>query len=706
MKKYFDSIISPTGRPVSNATVSVYNYGTTTLATLYGDSAGGSATSNPITTDSNGAFSFYAADGRYSISIEATGYTTQSVTDILLDDPANANAISATTLTATTAITLAGRNVASYSVDGSGNVTGLVGPGSYLLGSAGFVPATNDYAGILAAYNAAVAAGGGVVQLLAVTYTLGGNTLPISSGIKYIGVTPVLSYTTALIPDAFDVALGSATIFQGDGTQPAFKYNSVALGTPASQNAFSRQAVTNCMIANIGFNNFSHAILAGNTNAASFWYSEFSNLYITGGTQWGLSITNFQHCDFRRIYTFGCVNGQYYGNDVPAAILMPGNSSWYDIYSVTRSGTYNGKDRALVFKTIQGGQNEGFLCRIQSNRFGASFVTQAATATAASTSIVVTDGTKFAVDMPVSFSATANGFTTKQIYFVASVAGNTLTLSNTQGGAAITATGATAFNIISSGFPCLEVVALAGANHTAHVFDNLDVEGGGECAILLQNASGNSIRISQTTGPSQSTQGICLRGAGYNEITAFAGASTDFDSGSATSSFYGLRNVGCVQYLGMGIYQDATTSNRVLGLGSAGKTQDKGDLSVILGSFLYPNTGMGIRSQTFGGTSVTLNESHTGAVTLNGTGNFTFTLPTISASNVGIQYNISNQYTATTITLNTNGTQLFNGKAALTSLSILTQGSVTVAAVSGGGNFYWSIIGIGGTYSAGTITGL
>jgi lysophospholipase L1-like esterase len=144
MQKYFDTILSPTGRPIAGATVSVYTYGTTTLASVYSDSAGTTPASNPIGTDVNGSFSFYAADGRYTLSITASGYSTQTITDILLDDPANANAISATTLTATTVnatttnsttvaattMTLAGRNVASYSVDGSGNVTGLVGPNS------------------------------------------------------------------------------------------------------------------------------------------------------------------------------------------------------------------------------------------------------------------------------------------------------------------------------------------------------------------------------------------------------------------------------------------------------------------------------------------------------------------------------------------------------------------------------------------------
>ena len=92
MKKYFDSLINTSGAPVVAASISVYNYGTTTLASLFGDSSGSTTLANPLTSSSAGYFEFYAADGRYTLSISVGGYPVTTITDILLDDPTNASA--------------------------------------------------------------------------------------------------------------------------------------------------------------------------------------------------------------------------------------------------------------------------------------------------------------------------------------------------------------------------------------------------------------------------------------------------------------------------------------------------------------------------------------------------------------------------------------------------------------------------------------
>lgn len=86
MQKYQDAIVNgSTGRPVTGASVAVavLNGG---AATIYSDN-GVTQTSNPLTSDSNGRFSFYAADGRYSLAITGAGITATNVSDILLEDP-------------------------------------------------------------------------------------------------------------------------------------------------------------------------------------------------------------------------------------------------------------------------------------------------------------------------------------------------------------------------------------------------------------------------------------------------------------------------------------------------------------------------------------------------------------------------------------------------------------------------------------------
>ena len=92
MKKYFDSLINSSGAPVVAASISVYNYGTTTLASLFADAAGATTLANPLTSSSAGYFEFYAADGRYTLSISVGGYPVTTISDILLDDPTNASA--------------------------------------------------------------------------------------------------------------------------------------------------------------------------------------------------------------------------------------------------------------------------------------------------------------------------------------------------------------------------------------------------------------------------------------------------------------------------------------------------------------------------------------------------------------------------------------------------------------------------------------
>ena len=92
MQKYINDIIGTSGStlsPITGATCSVYLTGTSTLATLYSDN-GVTPKANPISSSSTGRIEFYAADGRYDISVVKSGYTTVTLADILLEDLADA----------------------------------------------------------------------------------------------------------------------------------------------------------------------------------------------------------------------------------------------------------------------------------------------------------------------------------------------------------------------------------------------------------------------------------------------------------------------------------------------------------------------------------------------------------------------------------------------------------------------------------------
>ena len=87
MQKFSTNVQQTNGDALTAASVTVYTDSAhTTKATIYSDN-GITVTSNPLTTDTNGEFSFYAADGRYYIGVTKTGVTTQYLDDVLLFDP-------------------------------------------------------------------------------------------------------------------------------------------------------------------------------------------------------------------------------------------------------------------------------------------------------------------------------------------------------------------------------------------------------------------------------------------------------------------------------------------------------------------------------------------------------------------------------------------------------------------------------------------
>lgn len=85
MQKYQDVIQRTNGQAVVGASVAVQTYPAGVAATIYSDNSGTVAT-NPLTTDSLGNFSFYAANGRYQLVISGAGITTRTQTDVELYD--------------------------------------------------------------------------------------------------------------------------------------------------------------------------------------------------------------------------------------------------------------------------------------------------------------------------------------------------------------------------------------------------------------------------------------------------------------------------------------------------------------------------------------------------------------------------------------------------------------------------------------------
>lgn len=73
---------------IDGVTVTVLVAGTSTLATIYSDSGCASTKSNPMTSDADGLFSFWANDGNYDIVFEKPDYTfPSSTTPVQLYEP-------------------------------------------------------------------------------------------------------------------------------------------------------------------------------------------------------------------------------------------------------------------------------------------------------------------------------------------------------------------------------------------------------------------------------------------------------------------------------------------------------------------------------------------------------------------------------------------------------------------------------------------
>jgi len=112
MQKFIETITASANGtlvPLSSATVTVRLAGTGTLATLYSANNTSSPQVNPLTSSATGLVAFYAADGRYDITVSKVGFAPVTIGDVLLEDPADGiiKIIDGATITASTMATSA-----------------------------------------------------------------------------------------------------------------------------------------------------------------------------------------------------------------------------------------------------------------------------------------------------------------------------------------------------------------------------------------------------------------------------------------------------------------------------------------------------------------------------------------------------------------------------------------------------------------------
>jgi hypothetical protein len=563
--------------------------------------------------------------------------------------------------------------------------------------------AATDNAAIVAAQAlaaAAVATGGRpVLRFCTGTYKLSAPIVP-AAGVSYLGA-PVVQAQTNLggglyLADGEWTAAGG-TVLQGDGTFACFQANSTDTGTvPANLGA---EQISSTEISGFGIDNFTYGLRLGALNQMGLVWSKLDRLYVKNCSVWGVYLANFSHIKVGQIETTLCQNGMYFATRFDNDSYQPGNSLFNDLYCIIpQDGRDKRKVRGIVFSSYgvtgatKTAMSELHCGRIQVNGYNRALLTVTATFTNTSTSIGVPDGTQFMPGMLVNFTTAANGFNATQMYVVKSVSSNTITLSNSNTTAAITATAGTSLTLKTYGFPQMEVTSeYSNGQINTSRFDHLDIEGQASAGLYVENVSTCSFGI--TSFSASGLSDLVGRNAAFSRFETLSGAKTDFDSSSASSSFYGVRNA-TVQYPLRGLWYDAGTVGNVLGISNGVNNNVGGDIQARNGT-LYPTWGMGDRIFTQN-TSTTLAGFQCGVVVFNGATGQTLTLPTIvsdsptpAVSHVGIVFDVYN-ISANSLTVSTDGTQLFNNLAASTSLTIPSKTGLRITgSKNAAGGFIW-----------------
>lgn len=95
MQKYQNNVQTLDGRAIVGASVTVTEFPGGAPATVYNSNGSGVIT-QPILTNGDGEFAFYAANGRYQLQVTGGGISVaQTITDVILFDPSDGGAIDA-----------------------------------------------------------------------------------------------------------------------------------------------------------------------------------------------------------------------------------------------------------------------------------------------------------------------------------------------------------------------------------------------------------------------------------------------------------------------------------------------------------------------------------------------------------------------------------------------------------------------------------
>jgi len=586
---------------------------------------------------------------------------------------------------------------------------------------------TDDTKSIQSAIAAASTAGGGVVALRAVTYYVPGG-LTLAAGVHIHGLgcnfdsTPFGAYV-------------SGTRLLGNNTSPGVSYVPTQFSSQPAEPAALAEGLYNAGVENLCIDSATYGLEFGALfNSGLFYGSDIQNVAVMNASVWGVYCENCSEVSVATLYNFflkqGAIGQMYFG--ASQSNYTNGNYTLQHIYA--DGGNYSGQ-RGIVFQARAGSQlNDVNVFDIEATQTGyAGGQVQPAAMATGSVSIQVTNGSYFPVDMPVTFCTTANGnangFVCNQTYFVVAQSGNAIQVGAAQRDIAIAASGNAPVNIITYGWPGIEVAGYRAANDPnsrgvqsqiqGMTMQGVDDEGDATTLLLAQQAH-LSLSVNYIGGGGSQGSGYAAElTARYMQGDYQANNQIVADTDQFSWSWYAVGTQlapapvanSAPQFLPQGIFTSASGSPALniapQSLVPTLITQSLFSSSQGYNPVTYPGVAMGQKTQavTVNG-AMALGSANTGSIVFATNDTKTVTLPLLDGRAAlantntwaGAPYEIVNGGTGL-ITVTAATGQYFNRNSSLAvgglpSLGLLPYVTLTLRAHFDGTASFWEIVGM------------
>jgi hypothetical protein len=525
------------------------------------------------------------------------------------------------------------------------------------------------------------------------------------SGLHTIGTQPIQNFDTN--QPALGYTLTGGTILEGSGagSGPAFTFIGLG-GAPAT---WAKGFLANVSFENLGFDNWDREFLFGATSLQGVSFSQFSNLY---GTNIGVRAYDFINSTslwIDNLVGYFAGSGFRMADDLDNAVYGSTTNSYIGTLNFTlKSFAAEG----IVLEATAIGTGGSQLNEVLGEYW---FVerpavipnTQSVAMSAGSPTIGVSNNTYLPTGMPVGFTSSANGFVSGQTYFVINSSSNSIQVSKTYGGPAVSANGNSSITIKSVGGENIAIRALgveylpnAGVVSNIHVMQTDSEEAAGN-AIFLQGVAGGDIMLGDCPPNANVIAGVALRDVNAFTITNAGTCVPTRDNdgyGNEDNYWYGAYSGPDVQpygFLGQGEDVNGDYYRTALAPTVAGEASPGLSVRGTGGDYLYSDFGIGQPYSINGNPDPLLNAGESGIFAYAGTGG-TCTLPAISnasfgTSLVGLPYWITNIGTGP-CTVDTQSGQTFSGIAGVTSMTVPVGGTVALSAEPLGNGFTWHVL--------------